>query len=164
MEQVFHLAGEWFKTQANIDINHVPYKGDAPALVDLVAGRVQMGFNTLTTAMPQVRAGKLRAIAVTSETSTSLAVGLPAMAQTGYPGFVVEPWNGILGPAGMPKDTVQKINRAINEILSRPEVQAKVQATGQYVLLGDEDSMRARLERETSKWREVARIANVQPE
>jgi tripartite-type tricarboxylate transporter receptor subunit TctC len=161
---VNHLAGEWFKSLAGIDISHVPYKGDAPALVDLVAGRVQMGFNTPTTAMPQVRAGKLRAIAATSEAPTNLIPGLPAMAQNGFPGFVVEPWNGILGPAGMPKDAVQKLNRAVNEILARPDVQAKVQATGQYVLLGDEDALRKRMERETAKWREVARLANVQPE
>ena len=161
---VNHLAGEWLKSLATIDITHVPYKGDAPALIDLMSGRVQMGFNTLTTSLPQVRAGKLRAIAVTSEVPTNLAPGLPAMAQIGFPGFVVEPWNGILGPAGMPKDVVQQLNRAMNEILSRPDVQAKVQATGQYVLLGDEDAMRKRMERETLKWRDVARLANVQPE
>lgn len=161
---VNHLAGEWFNSIIKLDIIHVPYKGDAPALTDLIAGRVQMGFNTLTTSMPQVKAGKLRALAVTSQSQTSLAPGLPTMVELGYSGFVVEPWNGVFGPANMPADLTLRINQAVNEILARPAVQAKIAETGQYSVIESPESMRRRMEQQTARWREIARAANVQPE
>src|SRR5690606_2901758 len=112
---VNHLGGEWFRSITKTDIVHVGYKGDAPAISDLISGRVQMGFNTVTTSMPHVRNGKLRSLGVTSAQRTELAPGVPTLVEQGYPGFVVEPWNGLLGPANMPKDLVQRINDAVVE-------------------------------------------------
>jgi tripartite-type tricarboxylate transporter receptor subunit TctC len=161
---VNHLAGEWFRSLTNTDIVHVAYKGDAPALTDLIAGRVQMGFNTTTTSMPQVRTGKLRALAVTSEKRTTLAPDVPTMAEQGYPGFVVEPWNGLLGPANMPKELVKRINDAIAEILRRPAIQAKVTEAGQYVIIENPETFKRRMEQQTERWKKIALDAGVQPE
>jgi len=161
---VNHLAGEWFKELANIDIVHVPYKGDAPALTDLIAGRVQMGFNTLTTAMPQVKSGKLKALAVTSPKSTSLAPGLTPMVSLGYPDFVVEPWNGLFGPAGLPPAVITRLNEAVNDILALPQIQERIAQTGQYVLMDSPADIRERMTTQTERWRQIARSANLQPE
>jgi tripartite-type tricarboxylate transporter receptor subunit TctC len=161
---VNHLAGEWFRTLTKTDIVHVPYKGDAPSITDLISGRVQMGFNTITTSGPHVRSGKLRAIAVTSEKPTSLAPGVPTMIEQGYSDFVVEPWNGLLGPANMPKELVKRINEAVVEILKRPEIQKKVFETGQYVITESPDQFKKRIEQQTAHWRKIAQESNVQPE
>ncbi len=161
---VNHLAGEWFASVAKLNLTHVPYKGDAPALADLMTGRLLFGFNTITTSMPQVRAGKLRAIAVTSEKRTDLAPGIPTLIEQGYPGFVVEPWNGLFGPAKMPKEVVDRINSVLGTVLADPAVKAKILETGQYAIVETPDEMRKRMEQQTARWREIARAAKVQPE
>jgi tripartite-type tricarboxylate transporter receptor subunit TctC len=161
---VNHLAGEWFSTITKLNLTHVPYKGDSPAISDLMTGRLLFGFNTVTTAMPQVKGGKLRAIAVTSEKRTDLAPGIPTMIELGYPGFVVEPWNGILGPARMPKELTDRINSVVNGVLGDPAVKTRIMETGQYAIIESPEEMRKRIEQQTSRWREIARAANVQPE
>lgn len=161
---VNHLAGEWFSTITKLNLSHVPYKGDSPALSDLMTGRLLFGFNTVTTSMPQVKAGKLRAIAVTSEKRTDLAPGIPTMIEQGYPGFVVEPWNGVLGPAKMPKDVVDRINSVVAAALVDPTVKTKIMETGQYPIVESPEDMRKLIEQQTARWRDIARAANVQPE
>jgi tripartite-type tricarboxylate transporter receptor subunit TctC len=161
---VNHLAGEWFSTLTKLNLSHVPYKGDSPALSDLMTGRLLFGFNTVTTSMPQVKAGKLRAIAVTSEKRTDLAPGIPTMIEQGYPGFVVEPWNGVLGPAKMPKDVVDRINSVVAAALVDPTVKTKIMETGQYPIVETPEDMRKLIEQQTARWRDIARAANVQPE
>lgn len=161
---VNHLAGEWFSTLTKLNLSHVPYKGDSPALSDLMTGRLLFGFNTVTTSMPQVKAGKLRAIAVTSEKRTDLAPGIPTMIEQGYPGFVVEPWNGVLGPAKMPKDVVDRINSVVAAALVDPTVRTKIMETGQYPIVETPEDMRKLIEQQTARWRDIARAANVQPE
>lgn len=161
---VNHLAGEWFRSLTKTDIMHVAYKGDAPAITDLMAGRVQMGFNTTTTSGPHVRSGKLRPLGVTSEKRTNLAPGVPTLVEQGYPEFIVEPWNGLLGPANMPKDLVKRINDAVVEILKRPEVEAKVSDTGQYVILENPEQFAQRLKQQSAHWKKIADEAGVQPE
>lgn len=161
---VNHLAGEWFSTITKLNLSHVPYKGDSPALSDLMTGRLLFGFNTVTTSMPQVKAGKLRAIAVTSEKRTDLAPGIPTMIEQGYPGFVVEPWNGVLGPAKMPKDVVDRINSVVAAALVDPTVKTKIMETGQYPIVETPEDMRKLIEQQTARWRDIARAANVQPE
>jgi len=161
---VNHLAGEWFSTLTKLNLSHVPYKGDSPALSDLMTGRLLFGFNTVTTSMPQVKAGKLRAIAVTSEKRTDLAPGIPTMIEQGYPGFVVEPWNGVLGPAKMPKDVVDRINSVVAAALVDPTVKTKIMETGQYPIVETPEDMRKLIEQQTARWRDIARAANVQLE
>src|SRR5919206_2302368 len=101
-----HLTGELFKSAAGINIVHVPYKGNAAALLDLVAGRVQMMFSNMLTSMPHVRAGKLRAIGISSAKRSPQAPELPTLAESGLPAFSAVPWYGVLGPAGMSKSIV----------------------------------------------------------
>jgi tripartite-type tricarboxylate transporter receptor subunit TctC len=160
-----HFAGEWLKSLTGADIVHVPYKGDAPALADLVSGRVQMGFNTVSTAMPQVKVGKLKALAVTSAKPTNLAPGLPTMIELGYKDFVVEPWNGLFGPAALPKEIIDTLNKALSEILSDPAVQAKMTDSAQsYVLISTPEGLRRKMEEQSEHWRRVADSAGVRPE
>lgn len=161
---VNHLAGEWFRSITKTDIVHVAYKGDAPAISDLISGRVQMGFNTVTTSTPHVRSGKLRSLGVTSEQRTELAPGVPTLVEQGYAGFVVEPWNGLLGPANMPKDLVKRINDAVVEILKRPDIQAKIFETGQYVILESPEQFAQRITDQTARWKKIADEAGYQPE
>lgn len=161
---VNHLAGELFASLAKVELIHVPFKGDAPSLVDLMGGRVLMGFNTLATAMPQVKAGKLKALAVTSESVTPLAPGLQPMTTQGYPGFVVEPWNGLFGPSGLPQPIASKLNLALREVLSEPDVQARIAETGQYPLIDTPEGVRVRMREQSARWVQVVREANIQPE
>ncbi len=161
---VNHLAGEWFNSITKLNLTHVPYKGDAPALADLMTGRLLFGFNTIATSMPQVRAGKLKAIAVTSPTRTELAPDVPTMIEQGYADFVVEPWNGILGPSKMPKELVERINAAVDAALKDPAVRARIAETGQYPIVESAHAMKTRIEQQTSQWRRIAVTAGLKPE
>lgn len=109
-----HLAGELFKRMAGVEITHVPYKGSAPALVDLTAGRVEMAFESMPTVLPFVRAGKLKALAVTTPRRSPRMPDVPTVAEAGLPGFDVAIWFGVFGPAGMPADVTARLNQAIN--------------------------------------------------
>ena len=117
-----HLAGELFKTEAGVDMVHVPYKGAAPAMQDLLAGRVQLMFDNLANSMQQVRAGKLRALAVTTAHRSTLVPDLPTLSEAGLPGFDISTWWGFLAPAGTPKEIVAKWNAEVARILATPEM------------------------------------------
>jgi tripartite-type tricarboxylate transporter receptor subunit TctC len=119
-----HLAGELFKTEAKLDIVHVPYKGSAPAMQDLLGGQIQLMFDNLASSMQQVRAGKLKAIAVTTAKRSPLVPDLPTLAETGLPGFDIYTWWGFLAPAGTPKEIIAKWNAEVTRILGTPEMQA----------------------------------------
>jgi tripartite-type tricarboxylate transporter receptor subunit TctC len=125
-----HLAGELFKTLAGIDIVHVPYKGGAPAMQDLLGGQVQFMFDNLANAMAQIRAGRLKAIAVTTAKRSPLAPELPTMAEAGVPGFDISTWYGIMAPAGTPPDVVRKLNAEIVRFLGSDEMREKLKAQG----------------------------------
>ena len=112
-----HLAAEMLKTMAGIDAVHVPYKGGAPAELDLIAGRVAFMFHSLPAAMQQVKAGRLRALAVTSVRRTSAAPDVPTVAESGLPDFEVSSWYGVVGPAGLPAEVVARLNADINKAL-----------------------------------------------
>ncbi len=124
-----HLAGELFKSLAKIDLVHIPYKGNVPAITDLVGGQTSMLFATMPTVMPLARAGKLYAMAVTGAQRNPAAPEVPAMAET-LPGFEVTNWIGIFAPAGTPADIVAKLNTEIMRIMRLPEVQARLVTEG----------------------------------
>ena len=115
-----HLSGELLKSMAKIDITHVPYKGNAPALNDTIGGQTSLMFDTVTTAMPYVRAGKLRALATTGPTRPPIASDVPTMAEAGLPGFEVSAWYMVFAPRKTPQDVIKKINAAINKALADP--------------------------------------------
>ena len=125
-----HIAAELFKTLARVDMTHVPYKGATPALADLIAGNTQVMFSISITAMPHVRSGRLRALAVTGAKRSDLLPGLPTVAEAGVPGYEFETWLGVLAPAGMPPAIVAKLNNEIQKILSASDVREKLKAMG----------------------------------
>jgi tripartite-type tricarboxylate transporter receptor subunit TctC len=119
-----HLAGELFKTEAHVDMVHVPYKGGAPAMQDLLGGQIQLMFDNLANSMQQVRAGKLKALAVTTAKRSPLVPDLPTLAEAGLPGFDIYTWWGFMAPAGTPKEIIAKWNAEVTRILNTPEMQA----------------------------------------
>lgn len=125
-----HLSFELFKARAGIDIVHVPYKGGGPAMADLVGGQVLFSFASMASAVPFVRSGRLRAIAVSGGARSALFPDVPTVAESGLPGFASEDWQGILAPAKTPADIVEKLNGEIGRILLLPEVKVKLQAAG----------------------------------
>jgi tripartite-type tricarboxylate transporter receptor subunit TctC len=125
-----HLAGELFKVDTGVDMVHVPYKGAAPAMQALLAGDTQLMFDNLASAMAQVKAGKLRALAVTTAQRSKLAPDLPTMAEAGVPGFDISTWFGLLAPAGTPPAVIDKWNTDVTKILSAPEMRERFAAQG----------------------------------
>ena len=117
-----HLSGELLKTTANIDVVHVPYKGNAPALTDLLGGQVTMMFDTITTALPHVKTGKLRALAVTSPKRSPLAPDIPTMIEAGLPDFDISAWYVMFAPAGTPKDVMARLNAEVNKAIADPDL------------------------------------------
>ena len=125
-----HLGGELFKIVAGVDMLHIPYKGTGPAVIDLVGGQLQVGLLSLASSMPHVKSGRLKALAVTSPKRAIVAPELPTIAESGYPGFEVRSWYGLLAPAGTPKTIIDKLSSQIAAVLRQPEVIAKLASDG----------------------------------
>ena len=156
-----HLAGELFKLTAKIDIVHVPYRGAAPAVNDLLGGQVQIVFLDLPVLLPQVRAGKLRPIAVGTGKRVPTAPDVPTTAEVGMPSLLTENWYGMVAPAGTPKDVVATLNRAAVEAMKDPSVMSKLSSQG-AILVGDTpDEFRTFIGGETAKWAKVIKDAGV---
>ena len=152
-----HMAGEMLKTLAKIDIVHVPYKGNAASLTDLVAGRVQMMFSNLLTAGPLARGGKLRGIAVSSAQRSPQAPELPTIAESGVPGYDITPWYGLLLPAGTPRAIVTRLNREIGAILTAPAMAERFRSQGIDLVTSTPEAFGALIESEIPKWRKVVK-------
>jgi tripartite-type tricarboxylate transporter receptor subunit TctC len=125
-----HLAGELFKSLAGVEMTHVPYKGAAPAMNDLIGGQIQLMFDNLASSLGQIKAGKVRALAVTTARRTELAPDLPTIAESGLPGFDINTWFGLFVPAGTPQPIVQRLHDEFVKALEAPEVRAKMLALG----------------------------------
>jgi tripartite-type tricarboxylate transporter receptor subunit TctC len=125
-----HLAGELFKQLAGIDATHIPYKGAAPALTDVIGGRVQFMFDNIITSLPHVKEGRLRALAVTASTRSRLVPDLPTMAEAGLAGQEISGWVGIVAPTGTPREIVLKIQQEVAKVLRTPEVRERLAAMG----------------------------------
>lgn len=125
-----HIAAEVFKDAAGIEITHVPYKGSAAALVDLVSGQVQMSFDTMPSVIGQIKAGKLRALAVTSPQRNAQLPQVPTMAEAGLPGVEISAWYGIYMPASTPKAVQQKVHDEVNKVIAMPETKTRLEAVG----------------------------------
>ncbi len=121
-----HLAGELFKTMAGIDMTHVPYKGAAPAMNDLIGGQIQLMFDNLSSSLAQMRAGKVRALAVTTARRSALAPDLPTIAESGLPGFDINTWFGIFVPARTPREIVDRLHGEFTKALATPDVREKM--------------------------------------
>jgi tripartite-type tricarboxylate transporter receptor subunit TctC len=155
-----HLAGELFKSRAKIDLVHVPYKGNVPAITDLVGGQTSMLFATMPTVLPLAKAGKLRALAVTGAQRNPAAPEIPAMAET-LPGFDVTNWIGIYAPAGTPADIVAKLNAEIMRIMRLPEVQTRLAGEGAKSPPNTPAEFAAYQKREIAKWSKLIKEARI---
>lgn len=125
-----HLSGELFRYLAGVDVTHIPYKGNGPAITDLLGGQVSMLFDTITTSIPHIRAGKMKALAVTSRKRSSLTPELPTMIEAGLPDFEVSGWYMMLAPAGVPRDVLNLLNAEVNVAIKDPAIGAKLASQG----------------------------------
>ena len=152
-----HLSGELFKVMTGVQMTHVPYKGSAPALQDLIGGQVQLMFDNLPPSLPQIKAGKLRALAVTSATRAPALPDVPTVAETGLPGFEASSWFGVLAPAGTPPAIVTKLNAEIAKWLTSAEAKEKLATVGANIAAGTPDDFARHIQAETAKWAKVVK-------
>jgi tripartite-type tricarboxylate transporter receptor subunit TctC len=154
-----HLAGELFKTMTGVDMVHVPYKGGAPAMVDLLAGQISMTFGDIPTALPHIRSGRLRSIAVTAARRSPLLPDVPTIAEQGLPGFDVSAWFGVFTTAGTPRPVVSQLNAEIARILRLPDVREKLLAVGMEPVTNSPDEFAAFVQSEIAKWARVVKAS-----
>jgi len=159
-----HLSGEMLKLRTGIDIVHIPYKGGAPAAADLMAGHLPMMFEMGYAAVPSIKGGKIRALAVTSTRRLPLLPEVPTMAESGLPGFESYNWQGVVVPAGTPRAIVDRLNKEFNAILALPEQRDSILATASEVAGGTPEAFRDLIRSETTKWAQVVQAAKIQPE
>jgi tripartite-type tricarboxylate transporter receptor subunit TctC len=159
-----HLLGEMLKRAAGINIVHVPYKGPSQAMTDLIAGQVQMYFETIALFLPQVRAGRAKALAVADETRNPLLPGVPTTSEAGFPELQAAYWAGVVAPAGTPAPVITKLNLAINEIVGTAEMQAVLDKISAKPKLGSPQEFAAFIAAETRKWSEIVHAAGVKAE
>ena len=156
-----HLAGELFARQAQIKTLHVPYKGSSPALTDLMAGRVDMMFDVLGSSMAFLKAGKLRALAVTSPQRSSYLPDVPSLQQQGLHDFDVTVWFGLFAPAGTPADVVTRLNTELLAAAGTAEVKEKLAPLGMEPAGSTPQELRALVQQEQARWKDLIRLANV---
>jgi len=154
-----HLSGELFKTMAGVDITHIPYKGSSPALTDLMGGQVQIMFDNLPSALPQIKAGKLRAIAVTSLKRAPVLPDVPTISESGLPGFEASSWFGVLAPAGTPAPIVARINAEVNKWLQSAEAREKLLSQGAEAAGGSPEQFANHIRAESEKWAKVVKAS-----
>jgi tripartite-type tricarboxylate transporter receptor subunit TctC len=162
--QSTHLAAELFKSMTGTQITHVPYKGSAPALMDLMGGQVDLMFNTLLSSMPHVKAGRLNALAVTPAKRAASAPELPTVAESGVPGYEADAWSGLLAPAGTPDAVVSRLNKEVNVILHLPDVKKRFLEEGADLVGGSAEQFTRHLRSEVQKWGEVVRASGARIE
>ena len=159
-----HLVGEAFRAATGIHIVHIPYKGSAPAMADLLGGQVQMAFDTIPVVLPQVRAGKLKALAVATPKRSALASEVPTMDEAGVPGFAGGTWFGILAPAKTPPAVVNRLAKEVGAILRAPDVAQTFNERGIEPVGNTPAEFRAFIDAETRRWLKVAQGAGINPE
>jgi tripartite-type tricarboxylate transporter receptor subunit TctC len=157
-----HLSGELFKMLAGVDLLHVPYKGVAPAIVDVVSGQVSMTFSSILTALPQVKSGKLKALAVTGAKRSPAAPELPTMMEAGVKGYESATWYAVLAPAKTSKEIVGKLNGDIVAILKQPEVRDRLSKEGADPVGSTPQELAAYMKSEIEKWSKVVKAARIQ--
>ena len=158
-----HLAGELFKFLAKVDMTHIPYKGNSPAILDLISGQTQIMFATMPTVLPFVKTGKLRAIAVIGGSRTSALPDLPTVSQT-LPGFEVSNWIGIFAPTGTPTPIITKLNTEINKIMQLPNNQKRLDAEGAKFRAMTPETFGMFQRDEAQKWAKIIKDSGIKPE
>ncbi len=156
-----HLSGELFRFLAGVDVTHVPYKGNGPAITDLLGGQVSMLFDTITTSIPHIRAGKMKALAVTGARRSSLTPELPTMIEAGLPEFEVVGWYMMLAPAGIPRDILNVLNTEINVAIKDPAIGAKLASQGVEWEGGSPERADAFLRSEMARWGKIIKATGM---
>lgn len=156
-----HLSGELFKSMAGIKMTHVAYKGSSPALVDLIAGHTDMMFSNAPSALPHVKTGKVRALAVTTPKRSDLLPELPTISEAGVPGYEVTQWNALLAPAGTPQAIVDKLSSEVSRVLKLPDVNSRLVGLGFKPEGSTSKELGEHLKAEISKWAKVIKAAGI---
>jgi tripartite-type tricarboxylate transporter receptor subunit TctC len=158
-----HLAGEFFKVMAGVDMVHIPYKGNSPAITDVMGGQAQMIFATMPTVIQQAKSGRLRPIAVIGSARAKAVPEVPTVAET-LPGFEVSNWIGLFAPAGTPAEIVNKLNAEIQKIMRAPDVEKRLETEGAKFIPTTPASFAAFQRSEAARWAKVIKDANIKPE
>ena len=161
---ISHLTSELFASMAGVKLTHVPYKGTQQSIPDVMSGQVAILFDNIMTAMPNVKAGKVKALGISSPKRSALVPELPTVAEAGLPGFQSLVWFGLLGPAGTPKAVVDRVNAELNRALLLPEIQARFVQVGFEPAGGTSAEFARTMERDAAKWSKVIKDAGVKPE
>jgi len=156
-----HLSGELLMVSAGVDLVHVPYKGNAPALNDLLGGHVSMMFDTINTSLPHVKAGTLKALAVTSEKRSPLAPNVPTMIEAGLPGFELSAWYVMFAPANTPKDIMQRLNAEVNKAIRDPELRSILGDQGVELTGGTSEAADAFVNGEIERWARIIKTTGI---
>jgi tripartite-type tricarboxylate transporter receptor subunit TctC len=159
-----HLAGELFKQQTGTDIMHVPYKGTAPALNDVIGEQIAIMFSNLPGALPHIKSGKLVAIGITDSARSSVAPDIPTLAEQGVDGVVVTSWYGLLAPAGTSAQTAEQLHKDASEILSRPAIREQLKAQGIVEVLMKPTDFASHIRKETESWAKIIKLKNISAE
>ncbi len=159
-----HLSGALFEHAAGIDMIHAPYKSGAAGATDLMGGQVNLMFEQMYSAMPSIRGGKFRALAVTSKTRSPLLPDVPTMVEQGYPAVEVLNWQGLVGPKGLSPEMIRMLNSVCNKALQGPEVKEKIISQGNEVGGGTPEQFAALIRAESPRWAKVVRDARIEPE
>lgn len=152
-----HLSGELFNTLAGVKMQHIPYKGRAQAVPDLLGGRITMIFDNMPSVLPLVKSGDVRAIAVTSATRSAAAPNIPTIAESGLPGFEASSWFALMAPAGLPKEVLARINAETLRVMAMPDVKEKLALLGLELAPGSPESLASYIQSETTKWARVVK-------
>ena len=159
-----HFAGEMLKSMAGIYAVHIPYRGQGPALTDLIAGNVDFMFGNLPDFLPHIKSGKIKAIGTTYLTRAPLAPEIPTIAEQGYPTFETDSWYGIVAPSGMTKDAVDRMNQAINKALQEPAVKKNFSDRGIEIIGGSPAKFQEHIQSEILKYERIVKSTNMQPD
>ena len=157
------MSGELFKMMTGIQMTHVPYRGSAPALTDMISGQVQVMFDNIPTSIQHIRAGKLRALAVTSTARSELLPDIPIVADY-LPGYEASAWYGFGAPRGTPPDIIEKLNKTVNDILANPAVKAKFADMGATLIVSSPSEFGKYVAAETEKWGKVVKFSGAKPD
>lgn len=158
---IVHLTTELFLYMAGVRMTHVPYKGGGPALTDLIAGQISLVFATSQTSLPQVKAGRLRALAVTTPERISAEPNLPTIAESGVPGYEVTNWHGLIGPKGLPRAVVNRMRDEVANLIKLKEMEERLQADGMSPAGGTSEQFYEQIRKELDQWRQVVTRARI---
>jgi tripartite-type tricarboxylate transporter receptor subunit TctC len=158
---IVHLTTELFLNMAGVKMTHVPYKGGGPAMTDLIAGHIQLVFATSQVGLPQAKAGRLRALAVTTPERIAAEPDLPTVAESGVPGYEVTNWHGLVGPKGVPRAIVERLNSEMTKIIKLKEMEDRLQADGMSPAGGTPEQLYEQIRKEIEQWRQVVARAGI---